>query len=108
MRISHLDSGRYYQYNQYSRKVLCEGNSEKWEMLRRMACKAEDDYYGAHGAFSSERSRVSLGLEGTPQIFLGWSENKYRLVIARSGATKQSWWGGNEIATHLSGARNDS
>ena len=28
-------------------------------------------------------------------------------VIARNEATKQSRWGGNEIATHLSGARND-
>jgi len=78
-------------------------------MPKPTAWKAEDDYYGAHGGFlPKEKAGRSWARRHTSNISLGWSENKYRLVIAKSGATKQSWWGGNEIATHLSGARNDS
>jgi len=78
-------------------------------MPKLTAWKAEDDYYGAHGGFLlKEKTGRSWAGRHTSNISLGWSENKCWLVIARSGATKQSWWGGSKIATHLSGARNDS
>ena len=36
------------------------------------------------------------------------AQNDTLSVIARGEAPKQSRWGGNEIATHLPGARNDN
>jgi len=62
------------------------------EMPELTACKAEDDNYCAHGALLlEEKAGRFWARRHTSNIPLGWSEDKHRLVIARSGATKQSW-----------------